>query len=303
MKINIPLLISKLPKFLRRHKVVKLLLLISPESKYQKVFFNGNARLYADLSDPNPRNYLVTGSFLPDFFRLAIPFLSNGGTFFDVGANWGFCSFGITSHFQNRSDFQLKLHLFEANPNLCHSLKQSASLYPEFHISINNCCITNKAGLSKLKICEQQTGESYISQNGTQPVKNIILDEYIQSNKIQKVNFMKMDIEGWEPLAALGCSSAFKAGIVDAIYTEFVESHLMRSGYTLRSYCELLTYFGFCVFYYVPCKENHRGRENVHFLNINGAQIPVEPINIDSVRAEYTDILAIHRKSHYMPNI
>ena len=38
---------------------------------------------------------LSRAHFEPEFFRVASPFLADGGVFFDVGANVGLCSFGM----------------------------------------------------------------------------------------------------------------------------------------------------------------------------------------------------------------
>ena len=111
--MNISEFVLWLPKNLRRHKLIQLLLLIFPDSFIQKVSFNGEAKVFVDLHDAAPRQALITGLFEPEFFDIAKPFLAEGGTFFDVGANWGFCSYGLINLI-NR--YNIQCHLFEANP-------------------------------------------------------------------------------------------------------------------------------------------------------------------------------------------
>jgi hypothetical protein len=90
--MNISKFILRLPKNLRKHKFIQLLLLIFPDSSIQKISFNNKATVFVDLRDAAPRQALITGLFEPEFFDIAKPFLIKGGVFFDIGANWGFCS-------------------------------------------------------------------------------------------------------------------------------------------------------------------------------------------------------------------
>ena len=127
------------PKILRRHSIVQALLaskLIQPE---QTIKFNGNSQAFVNLSDPEPRNAFLKSVFEPDFFHVAKSFLRKGSSFFDLGANMGFCSFGLVPNYPD-----LSYHLFEANPQLIHLLKRSIELHPLQKFVLNHACISDR---------------------------------------------------------------------------------------------------------------------------------------------------------------
>jgi FkbM family methyltransferase len=296
--MNIAKIVSSLPPFFRRHKIIKLLLLLSPNSRIQKIQFNGSAKLLADISDPNPRNCLIEKSFEPEFFAIAKPFMTKGGVFFDIGANFGFCSFGLIGYLPNQ---KIEYHLFEANPDVYKILLQSADLHREHKITVNNCCVTSTTGTSKLKVTKNQLGMSFISNEGDYEVSNLVIDKYVKDFAIQKIDFIKMDIEGWEPYALEGGETSLKNGIVDALYIEISSINLLRNGFCPENCFEFLSSVGFQLFY---CKHTDLGyaRRNdtkLSVLNINGHSLKTSPISRFPTNHQ-TDILAIHKKSKYL---
>ena len=288
-----------LPLFLRRHKLIDLLLLISPKSQIQLIQFNGDAKLYANVSDPFIQTILIKQSFDPEFFLIAAPFLAKGGVFFDIGANYGFCSFGMVNY-QKKN--QIDCHLFESNINAHRLILQSKILYQRGAIYANHCCVTNINGVSRLHSVKANTGGSYISNAGEQEVANLILDDYVKNNSTRKINFLRMDIEGYEPLALKGAIDTLKSGKVNAAYIEVSTYNLSRYGFYPEDIFGILKETGFELFY---CKssdfENKIADENSSFtLNINKYSLKVA--NLTNFPKEHqTDILAIHRCSDFLP--
>lgn len=301
MFIDIPELFSKLPSFLRRHKFIQLLLFISPESCIQLVQYNDTARLYADLLDAEARNCLITKKFEPEFFLIAKPFLSKGGVLFDVGANFGFCSFGIMDSVPELVN--IDYHLFEANSDICELLLKSASLHPIPTIKINNFCVTNKRGISRLRVLKSSWGQSFISDDGQQEVTNLVLDEYIQKNLIKKINFMKLDIEGWEVFALRGAIRSLEKGVVEVIYVEAISDHIQRVGLDISHLLEVLKDTGFQIFY---CKnkdfENGTADESRAFtLDVHGYPLKLASLDLNNLPSKlHTDLLAIHRSTDFL---
>lgn len=288
--------ISNFHPFFRRHKIISPILNILPGSTIQTVKFNEGALLLADLLDPNPREYFLRKRYEPEFFKIATPFLSNGGVFFDIGSNWGFCSFGLMSALETKGG-TVDYHLFEANKNICDVLVLSAKLNNSQRTYINNCCVTNLSGTSKLKVSPRQSGESFISENGETVVKNLVLDEYIFQNKIEKIDFMKIDIEGWEPLAIKGASKSLSQGKIDVIYTEFIPSHLSRAKYSAKSYGQMLQNFGFDLF---DCDQTELNTSNKSVtIKINDCNLDLTPLDISNmppkIHSGVQNVLAIKK--------
>ncbi len=296
--MNISKIIHVLPHPLRRHKIVKMLLSLSPGSRIQLVTFNGSARLFADISDSFTRTYLFAEGFEPEFFSIAKLFLSKGGVFFDVGANVGFCSFGLMGCLDQRD---VEYHLFEANVNIYQLLLQSAKLYPDRNIRISHCCVTDRSGASKLLVNPDNLGSSFISDRGTQDVENLVLDNYIRDHSIERISLLKIDIEGCEPLALKGAMKSLSAGIVDAIYMEVSTPNLSRAGFCPEDCFALLGNMGFYMFYVKPIdfELGIADRNKAFALNING--YPLVVAKLDNFPDNHqTDILAIHKSSGFL---
>jgi FkbM family methyltransferase len=283
------------PEPLRRHKLVQLALLLFPGWRIQVAHFNGEGRVVVDLSDPNARNYFLRRSFEPEFFRIAMPFLAEGGRMFDVGANFGFCGFGAITALAAQ---KLEVHFFEANPALCGYLRQSAGLYPKNAININHCCVSDRSGDSRLSIARFDLGQSFISGQGELSVRNLILDEYVAQQNIRKVAFTKIDIEGYECHALRGAKNSLKNGVLEVIYLEVSEPLLRRSGFTVEECLGPLVDAGYSLYF---CKEKDLlkakvGSVSQQVLTLGQSTLPVISVNSFDFPAGFgTDILAIHR--------
>jgi FkbM family methyltransferase len=300
-QMNIPKVVHLLPRFFRRHKLVKLLLLLSPESRAQLITYNGSSRLFIDMADPVARSYFFAGGYDPEFFSVAKPFLSKGGVFFDVGANFGFCSFGLMGCL-SRND--VEYHLFEANTDICRLLLRSVALHPDKNIQVNNCCVTDNLGVSRLNLVYSNFGGSFISERGTQEVNNLILDDYIHTRFIDKINLLKIDVEGWEVHALRGAMNSLTSGIVDAVYIEASTENLSRAGFSVEDCFSLLKDAGFHLFFFRSndFKSVIADKRRILNLNING--YPVKVARLSGPAAEYhTDILALHKSSHFLDSL
>jgi FkbM family methyltransferase len=288
--VIIPAILKPLPVRLRRHSLVKYLLRIFPDSHDQWIEFNNDARAYVDLRDPEVRNVFLKRSFEPDFFRIAQAVLSHGGVYFDCGANFGLCTFGLLPSMKSAT---LSCHLFEANPALVSYLENSSALFPSVEIKIVQGCLSDHAGTSRFQISEQFTGHSHVDSSGSLLVGNIVLDAYIEENRIEKVNFLKIDIEGQELYALKGLSAAFRRRAVEAIYLELATDVLDRYDLTPAQIVKFLEDRGFRIFYCRDTDLSEGQSTTVRFTRSSLSQLPLveyKPLT-GNLR---TDLLAIH---------
>src|SRR5438309_10854319 len=107
-------LFEKLPRTLRRHRLIKGWMRLTGEDPVQLVRIRNGAHGYADLSDGFLRLIIIEENFEKDFFRIADSLLQGGGEFMDVGANYGLLSFGLARNLDKR----VRFHLFEPNQEL-----------------------------------------------------------------------------------------------------------------------------------------------------------------------------------------
>ena len=87
--------VEKLPRFFRRHKLMTGWMRLTGENPVQLVRIRDDYFGYADLSDGFLRLIVIDRGLEADFFTIADAILASGGVFLDVGANYGFLSFGL----------------------------------------------------------------------------------------------------------------------------------------------------------------------------------------------------------------
>ena len=224
---------------------MKCLLRIFPDSHDQWIEFNNDARAYVDLRDPEVRNVFLKRSF-DGLFSNRSSCSVRWGVYFDCGANFGLCTFGLLPSMKSTT---LSCHLFEANPALVSYLESSRALFPSVQLKIVQGCLSDHAGASRFQISEQFTGHSHVDSSGSSLVGNIVLDAYVEENRIEKVNFLKIDIEGQELYALEGLSAAFRRRAVEAIYLELATDVLDRYDLAPAQIVEFLENKGFRIFH------------------------------------------------------
>ena len=216
--------------------------------------------------------------------------LSDGGTFFDCGANFGLCTFGLLP--VTKGD-RLACHLFEANHDLIRYLKTSSALFPATRIEVTEGCLSDKHGASRLHINTDSPGKSHVAADGASVQRNIVLDDYLDSNRIDLVNFLKMDIEGQELTALRGLSRALNRGVIELIYFEVRTELLHRYGLTPEDVVQFQRQSGFRVFYCRECDLAGRSKARVTFSRSGLNRLHLA--DIGSVPRDIgTDLLAVH---------
>jgi FkbM family methyltransferase len=142
----------------------------------------------------------------------------------------------------------LRFHLFEANPMIIPLLRRSAEFWPQEEITINHCCVSDEAGISRLTLPDSCWGHAFVSAQG-EPVPNLVLDEYIKERGIECISFMKVDVEGWELHAVEGAKRSLSSGRVSAGFIELAPEALRRSGTDASRLIQLLQQVGFDLYF------------------------------------------------------
>ena len=187
-----------------------------------------------------------------------IRLLERKSIFFDLGANVGFCSFGLIPTHQ-RTEF----HLFEANPNLIPLLRQSVELHPDQSFHLNHCCISDTHGKSNFQLEVNQTGQSHVSATPGKGIEvpNLVLDDYCDQNQIDCIDFAKIDIEGHELPALQGWQKNLSDHRVKAIYVEIIPENQKRYGRKTNAPLAYLESLGYSLFL---CKDSDFGLFGEH---------------------------------------
>lgn len=251
-------LAKSLPKYLLRHKIIDMFIRFGLQNKFTEISFNGNSKAFIDLIDPEPKNVFIKGFFEPEFFKTVSAFLPEDGIFFDLGANVGFCSFGLIPR-----NPKVNYHLFEASPFLIRLLTQSIKLHADNNFHLNHCCLNNLNGKTRFKIQTNQTGQSHVSTDHKEGIEipNLVLDDYCDKEKLKCIDFAKIDIEGHELPALQGWNKSLSNCLVKALYIEIIPENQQRYGRKTNAPLQYLESLGYTLFL---CKESDLGKFGEH---------------------------------------
>ena len=286
-------LFEKLPRTLRKHRLMKGWMRLTGEDPIQLVRIRDDARGYADLSDGFLRLIVVEGNYEKDFFRVADALLQEGGEFLDVGANHGLLSFGLA----RKVDQRVRFHLFEPNPRLLESIEKSLKLYPSMRAEINALAVCDEDGTILFQMQKEQTGVSHITKSGGVPIRSIRLDTYLKDKGLDRIDLLKLDIEGYELTALRGAERALKDRRIKAIYFEYFEKLLVRVAPPSKL-IEFLDSLSYEVCFCRGCDLMAQGATPTVIIRdgLPGHELSLLPINGRQVPA-MTDLLAIPREN------
>ena len=264
---------------------------LTGEATLQLVRIREDTFGYADLSDGFLRLIVIEGQYEKDFFRIGDALLQEGGVFFDVGANHGLLSLGLARKLDDRVQF----HLFEPNLGLQESIKKSLKLYPSMQARINSEAVSDQDGTVQIHFQEGHLGMSHVVENGGVPLRSIKLDTYLANQQLDRVDFLKMDIEGYELAAFHGTENALKARRIKAIYFEYCEKWL-SCRHPPRDLLDYLESLGYEVCF---CRSSdiadQGGATSTFKAELPGHGLPLMPVKGRRIPST-TDLLALPRE-------
>jgi FkbM family methyltransferase len=139
--------------------------------------------------------------YLPQFSdlaerRLLIETLHPGGVFFDIGANVGFYSFWVWSHFKD----QVRIEAFEPDPEICRRIRFNVAANDIHSLHLNPVALSDREGVARLKIGEKNRGTNRLGTQAEEgvEVEMISLNEFVRRRGITSIDAMKIDVEGHE---------------------------------------------------------------------------------------------------------
>lgn len=178
-----------------------------------------------------PFEILNFGCYEPEESSLLLKVLKDCDTIFDVGAHIGWYSLNFGLRFPNS-----KIYAFEPIPNTFAYLEKNIKLNNVHNIEANNLALTDQEGYQKFYYFRGGSAlASTVNLLGHEKIHSIdcstqTLDNFCQNLKIDKVDFIKCDVEGSE-LAMINGG----LGIIDRckpiIYIELCEEWSKKFGY------------------------------------------------------------------------
>ena len=284
-------LVEKLPRALRRHRLMTTWMRLTGEDPLQLVRIRGDSFGYADMSDGFLRLIPIDGGFENDFFRIADRLLAGGGVMFDVGANHGLLSFGMAGKHGAAIDF----HLFEPIPRLVSSIEKTKAHYPAMRLTLNHAAVADNVGEVSFAVADEETGRSHIDADGQLKIRCLTLDSYLAQTGIAEVDLLKLDVEGYELPVLRGAADALKARAIKAIYFEYFEKCLVRVGPPE----ELIAFLDNAGYEVCFCRQwdLDRNGQPTHTIaeGLPGHGLPLTPVR-GRTRPSMTDLFAVPKE-------
>jgi FkbM family methyltransferase len=208
--------------------------------------------------------YWVFHEFIPEpervFMRQCMQLKQGRVVAFDVGANIGAFTCLLPSLGAN------EVHAFEPIPETFCRLKANVARNGLLSCCHLNCLAVGKASeLVTFQVCGRSPDQNQLALSrdsaateSLQRVTTISLDAYCHSAKVQKIDFLKVDVEGMEPFVLRGARQLLAERKVGAILIEVCPRNLRSVGLTPETLFAEMTTMGYAP--YELCADGSPGR-------------------------------------------
>lgn len=189
-----------------------------------------------------------TGEFNTGLSRTS-PFLfrtaKRGDIIFDVGANIGAYTVPLALRVGNEGH----VYAFEALRANYEILLQNIALNALKNVTPVFGAVTDKSGTYEVpevsERSENMGNYSLASESvGRITIPSLSLDDFVAENSIERINLMKIDIEGSETIALRGAHATFAKGLVKTVVCEFNPYWLPKMGSSVEELYEAFEGFG-----------------------------------------------------------
>ncbi len=182
-------------------------------------------KMYVDTRDISVAPHvMLDGVWETNLVQTFRSFVKPDSVVFDIGANFGF--YGVTASTNNP---QGSTHFFEANPELIPYIRKSLAINGlTGRSAVNNVAITSvSSGSSEIHVYQDYWGSATlhaIPEDRTyksHTVPNTTIDGYCTEHAIDRVDVVKMDIEGYEDHALRGMKKTIQNNPQLKLFLEF----------------------------------------------------------------------------------
>jgi FkbM family methyltransferase len=217
---------------------------ITPRAGSRKVTVAGRYAMTLDLANAIHRQIFM-GCFARDMTRWARALLPSGGTFLDVGAHAGYFSL-LASHLVGPSG---GVHAVEPNPRTFATLQDHLRANRADNVNAVMCGLANRPGSIALHL-----PPSRLDYNATVlpradwtrvDVPARTLDDCMREWRIDRIDLMKIDVEGAEPLVLAGGAKCLAGGVVRHAMIEVNGPRLTEAGAGPDALADALDRLGF----------------------------------------------------------
>jgi FkbM family methyltransferase len=199
---------------------------------------------WCDLSESIQRSIFLFG-YDDDARRFIRDKLQPGNTFLDVGANVGFYTLLAARLVGDRG----RVFAIEPNPKTFLRLKETIEANGITNVRALNLGLGRERG--RLTLFTNPVGDNdtatMVTHDGlaSVPVEVFTLDEIAAAHQIERIDYLKIDVDGFEPDVFAGAEGLLKDRKIKCIQAEFCDYWLRRNGSSPEMLHRLITSAGF----------------------------------------------------------
>lgn len=206
--------------------------------------------------------------------NMILNYLENAKNVFDIGAN-----VGVWSVLMSKANPNSIVHSFEPNPETFSLLQTNIKRNNCSNVIANNYAVSDTTNTLEFQIPENASilgrlrpstkvkdDDGRFDNSKTIKVQSLTLADYCKQHSVEKIDFLKIDIEGHELAALIPLESMLRNHYIKAIHIETIEANHLRMG---TSYKELLEFIESCGY---------------KFCKICNDGLPSDPISINKIQ-------------------
>ena len=210
----------------------------------------GGCKFFVDVVDKRvtPVDTFNFDMYEKDDSEMLFKLVKDGDTIFDIGANIGWYSNHLAKKFPNSI-----IYSFEPIPETFNQITANTELNGAINIRLNNLALSSKKEKLAFYYSPTVTGASS-SQNITENINMTKLeleaetiDNFMITNSISKLDFIKCDVEGAEYFVYQGGFETFKHN-KPIVFTEMLRKWAAKFGYHPNDIINYFIQFGYNCF-------------------------------------------------------
>jgi len=193
------------------------------------------------------------GTYEPEIRSLVSRILGPGGVAIDVGANVGWHTLLMAALVGETG----RVLAFEPNPSVRRQLVDNIRANHLNRVSVHDCALSDKPGKMGFKAPDardMESGNGHLVARSAAvdncgdllAVSSDTVDHVVNGAGLATLDFIKIDIEGWEWPALLGSKETLRRYRPIVIF-EYIAEYLVRGGGTDRQISEFLSSLGYSV--------------------------------------------------------
>ncbi len=219
-------------------------------------------KIIFDKDDPVMSGAISLGEYDPGTVALFRDCLKEGMTVVDIGANLGY----FTVIAAGKVGPSGKVFSYEPDPRNFDLLKENISANGFGNVTAFPVALSDRAGKRKLFFGDNQCTHSFgdkIGHGRFESVTTDTLDDSLKALGSPKIDVIKMDIEGAEPIALEGMTETIARSQKLTMIFEFHPNAIKRLGYLPLKFLEKIKELGFSLSVMDEDRRSHALIDNI----------------------------------------